>query len=431
MSLVPIKAATIICSPAGGGAGTFSSPATLPDNTGFNRTDTYVVIEGSYGNRSINATVSGSDYVNIRAVDPALDSGIAGYNTSFFDSPATFNLVAIVKPRVRINGVRRDETHLFEEPTGYGIEIESLRSSTIDTQDAAFSEISYVRHGGAWSTNPGEDVCDYGDAGIYFVFSQHDVTFNYCAFNNTGHNGALAMMHGSDHITWNHCDFYMGWGKAGVATPNSGNDFHIYNFCRFWRAAQFDDCPDVEGGGITTDVGTYSYSGTTEGNVLNGCLFYVDAEPAGRNAIIQYGETSPGPNAVNCKVINCTFVGYPNNCAVGEIVLFGGSGNEVRNNLFVIDNPANIVANTSANNVEYVGDPFVDMAGGDFRLAVAVAGANLGAGDYDTDFAGNARGEDGVWDVGAYEFESGELPPPTFTYKSTGTMTRTGSITIR
>jgi len=50
------------------------------------------------------------------------------------------------------------------------------------------------------------------------------------------------------------------------------------------------------------------------------------------------------------------------------------------------------------------GDPFVNYAGKDFRLKVAtVAGTSLSA-PFNLDIIGIARGSDGTWDRGAYEF---------------------------
>ena len=52
-------------------------------------------------------------------------------------------------------------------------------------------------------------------------------------------------------------------------------------------------------------------------------------------------------------------------------------------------------------------DPFVDAEGGDYRLAEGSwaidAGKTLDEGFDDVDPAGNTRGADGAWDLGAFE----------------------------
>jgi hypothetical protein len=412
LSIISQNASAVkyICGPSSTGSGTgadFNNRMQLPDTTGFERGSDYVVIEGNYGNRNFEEPVSGTSFVTIRAVDPAQDSAIAGYSTALFDTYAEFNLFVVNKPRLILNGVRRDEITNLDEPTGYGIRIsDQLKASSINGDDASFSQFSYLDIGGPWSTNPGGAVCSYGNAAIYFVFDQHDITFTRCVFHNSGHNGGLAMVHGSEDFTFDHCDFYFGWGKSSVATPNAGQQRHTLAFCRFWNAAQLDTCPDVEGGGLTAEVGTYSWVGTTDGNLVYGCIFYSTAS-GGRNSSIQYGEASPGPTATNCKVINNTFAGFVEDSTVAEIYLYAGSGNEAKNNLFWdTAGTMTITANTVANNVDAVSNPFVDYANRDFRLASAVAGASV-ASPYSTDYSGNTRGSDGVTDVGAFEYDSG------------------------
>jgi hypothetical protein len=50
-------------------------------------------------------------------------------------------------------------------------------------------------------------------------------------------------------------------------------------------------------------------------------------------------------------------------------------------------------------------DPFVDGPAGDLRLAGPTAAGTTLASPYDWDLAGTRRGEDGVWDRGAYEYQ--------------------------
>lgn len=62
------------------------------------------------------------------------------------------------------------------------------------------------------------------------------------------------------------------------------------------------------------------------------------------------------------------------------------------------------------------GDPFVGSALENFHLASATAAGATLAAPYNTDQDGTTRGVDGVWDRGAFEFDSGKrppLPPPT------------------
>ncbi|WKZ32673.1 MAG: Ig-like domain-containing protein [Thermodesulfobacteriota bacterium] len=64
------------------------------------------------------------------------------------------------------------------------------------------------------------------------------------------------------------------------------------------------------------------------------------------------------------------------------------------------------------------GDPFIDFASGDFRLTSGTEPGIVLPELYDTDMAGIARGADGFWDRGAFEFESaaGEVNEPPSAY---------------
>jgi hypothetical protein len=59
-------------------------------------------------------------------------------------------------------------------------------------------------------------------------------------------------------------------------------------------------------------------------------------------------------------------------------------------------------------------DPFVDGASADFNLANAITGVAL-ASTYNQDPNGNTRGSDGVWDIGAFEYDAGGGVAPNIT----------------
>lgn len=78
-----------------------------------------------------------------------------------------------------------------------------------------------------------------------------------------------------------------------------------------------------------------------------------------------------------------------------------------------------IVDETDPSSANYVGKIFVDYANGDYRLKPGSPAINAGDDQYvttgDLDLAGNARINGSAVDVGAYEFYSSQLDPPTFT----------------
>ncbi len=129
-------------------------------------------------------------------------------------------------------------------------------------------------------------------------------------------------------------------------------------------------------------------------------------------------------NLSNLRVVNNTF--YNNATASGSYPVvqlgFSGSGtpvnSQVQNNIFyVFGGPGTIGDGGSGsvlgNNWE-TGDPgMIAPASGNFALLATSpcrdAGANL-SGLVDVDFAGLPRPQNGSWDIGAYEFDTGGVP---------------------
>jgi hypothetical protein len=405
-----LSAATLYCSPAGGGSGAnFSNLATLPTTTGFTRGNVYVIVEGSYGSKTLSTAASGTTTITIRKAS-ALDSAVTGYASSLHDGQATFGTITVSTQYWIIDGQTRTETNRMEAPDGYGIRADSLTGldePSVDAGTASNSQFSYLDIGGAWDEDGTPTSVDTDGSALRFVYCHHHLTFTRCIFHNKGTgNSAMAMMHGTEDITFDHCDFYFGWGKATVATPNVGQQRHVTKFCRFWNAAQSDPSPDAEGPGITTELGTYTHTEATADHLVYGCVFYGTAS-GGRNAVVWYGNNFDPLTATGCRVFNNTFVGFPESPVFAHIYL-AGSDNEARNNLFWdITGSMEVTSNTASNNVDAVSDPFVDYANRDFRLSAATtSGANTGS-PYDVDPLGNTRGADGTWDVGAYEYDAG------------------------
>lgn len=401
------NAATLYCSPSGGGSGAdFNNLATLPNTTGFTRGNIYKVVDGTYGSKTLSTVVSGSTTITIQKVS-ASDSGVAGYSTTLHDGEATFSMTMVTGYWI-IDGVTRTETTKMEEPLGYGFRISSLTCSGFSGDNGSGSVISYCNIGGTWNASDTPDCSEPEDI-AYFPL-QDGVTFNRCVFHNAGQpNGRLFAAHGASNMIWDHCDFYMGQGKAAIASPNVIPDDWVIRYCRFWNAARHCDCPDAEGTGITAEVVAISASGTSTGILFYGNIVYNSAS-GGRNSAFQIGEASPGPSAVNCVAYNNTFVGFPEDSVYAEVFLYGGSGNVIGNNLFYNCVNPSVSANTTFGTVIASSDKFVDYANRDFRLAVAVPGATTLDPPFHIAPDGSTRGADGEWDVGANEFNDG-VPP--------------------
>jgi len=94
-----------------------------------------------------------------------------------------------------------------------------------------------------------------------------------------------------------------------------------------------------------------------------------------------------------------------------------GTGCESRNNI-VIGSGGSVACGTSSNNLTASVNPFVDRDNFNYHIIDTIganyprnAGINLST-YFTKDMDGNTFGADGVWDIGAYEFNSGSNPPP-------------------
>jgi hypothetical protein len=413
--------ATLYCGPtsAGGNTGAdFTNRIALPNTTNAVRGNTYVIIGSAtgYGNYTFSTPSSGTTLITVRKANAAQDSAVAGWSSTFESLPATFGNILPATRYWDIDGKVRTETNRLEEPTGYGIRADSLsgNDTLVDAETASGSRFAYMEIGGTWDDGTTPSCSQTDSSAIRFVYTHHDITFERCCFHNRGSdNSAIAMVHGSVDFIYDHCDFYMGWGKATIASPNATCSGWIVRYCRFWNSSRRDDDCGTEGGGITCEVGSYSTGPGSEhvGHQFYGNIFYGEAS-GGRNGSIMMGDSSgTGGVAIDCLAYNNTFAGFPESCVLGVIFFYAGSGNIARNNLaYDITGSLSVTANTTSNNTKAVSDPFLDYANKDFRLSGHTANGTSIASPYNEDPLGNTRGADGTWDLGAYQF--GDDPPP-------------------
>lgn len=403
--------ATLYCGPSNTGAGTgadFNNLLALPNTTGFVRGNTYIVVDGSYGGKTLSTAASGSTRITIKKASAA-DSAVAGYSSALHDGEATFGSIIVTTPYWTMDGVTRTESNITgATPAGYGFRATSISSNSSQSESANNSEFSYIDIGAAWNASPSSGTINGYGSVIYMVYNQTNVTFTRCAIHNG--KGALVYAHGSNGLVFDHCDFSHGWGKEAIAGPNVGISNMVVRYCRFFESSQTD--PNDGTSGITAEIGAFGGSDPT-GNLIYGNVF-LNTKSGGRNSCIFFGGGGWSDSAQNCKVFNNTFVDVDESSVYSMILLSGGSGNEARNNLFYSCGSTGVSANSTSNNVVASVDPFVDYAGRDFRLTSSNQARNAGTAlgsTYNTDPLGVTRGADGTWDVGAYEYDAGGSPP--------------------
>ena len=170
---------------------------------------------------------------------------------------------------------------------------------------------------------------------------------------------------------------------------------------------------------------TDNTAGGATNSVLHGC-------------VIRGNTASAGGGLVDCVADNCLIVGNTASsgdgggalrCSLSQCTVYGnvaahaggGSSGGTNDNCIVYGNTAasepNISSSVTKRNC-FTGDPlFVDAANGDFRLQGASPCIDMGNNRYvvgETDIRGNVRIQNGVVDLGAYEYtlptELGNVP---------------------
>lgn len=110
---------------------------------------------------------------------------------------------------------------------------------------------------------------------------------------------------------------------------------------------------------------------------------------------------------------------WHSDCAVTNNILFNVNGNHTfgngKANYNLTDDGSEVGANSIAGATSAI---FTDYSGQDYTIVTNIGalfprnkGIDLGS-TYATDFAGNPRGDDGTWDIGAYEAEGDGPEPP-------------------
>lgn len=313
--------------------------------------------------------------------------------------------------------------------------------------------------------------------------AQHDITFRYidCEGDYATSGGtAVSYVAALSTYNWNGS----GWRKVG---PNI-----LFEECRFHATInlahiiavdgmKFSKCKFYDNVFTSSALHANMFEINNSGNLIwENCEFWnwrIEGwmpYQTPRGPIYIYGCVIRDPNTEgnSCRVFE-NFTNYEiyiynnvfENC-VG-IGVYSGSGggtwnpnSRARNNIYINSNSYQNSAKpnadyefttgtglTGANSINGGSNPFVDLAGNDFRIIETVSSVyprnkgvaldDVGAISFATDYDGNTRGSDGTWDIGAFESAEDAVPniqlsASTYSVGEAGgtvtiTATRTGS----
>lgn len=408
--------ATVYCGPSNTGGGTgadFSNLIQFTDGTGFSRANEYVLVDGSYGARTLSEPVSGTTVISIRKASAA-DSAVAGYSSTLHDGQASFGTITFTTDYWLLDGITRDSADWFDD-TAYGISVRgTLFWRNLDAEVAGdnvtvrFVEAGNRAYTQTFATGDGNEAVYCGG----FSALVQDLIFEDCFF----HNGGFAQLAGVDGVEFTRCVFAAGYAKESIRGQNVAKN-GIIRWCIFYNASQTnpDDMPPQ---GSTADIAIWDdgSSGLTSFDnwEIYGNVIWNDKDIAHSGGVIIVGGNGgswAGSSASNVKIYNNTIVGIQGAFTAAIILINGGSGNEVRNTIWYDCFSTPSANPNTSNNSEESSDPFVNYAGGNFHLAAALAGTSLSS-PYNADMDGVTRGSDGVFDRGAFEFDAGVPPTP-------------------
>lgn len=381
--------------------------------------DTVWIAGGTYpSGTGMNVTASGNAanpiYIRRPLSTDAVPTAAAGWSAGFDSTPIITSATALragvsylyVDGRVSM-GIRFVASNSSGLPASANVtggnQITLTNVDLVGPNSAAFpdgtscgntlatfvSDCSGMMIGYGYSPNPGADNIKIthsrvrGHANEFWFAGARNITIEHCmiydngAANSATWHGNLMIVNGSDGIIFRYNDVFnwqveglYPWGSASRNWHVYGNVFHDgYN-------------------GISGSTHRFLEIRSFSGSVTHG-PFYV----------------------YNNTVTRC-WAAFTR----GDTTAFYSPDSVIRNNL--VYNTANsgvgyVTGTINGNNLYASADPFTSTAGRDYTITSGSQARNAGVAisdvaghTYSTDLAGNARGVDGTWDVGAYEYGS-------------------------
>ncbi|MCE5228085.1 hypothetical protein LLG95_00620, partial [bacterium] len=418
-----------------------SLPSTLQ------RGSVYYIAAGSYGSHEFNDAESGSTPITVKKATAADHGTDTGWQAAYAGQAVFSNGFTINKGYYLIDGAVRNEAN-WQDIDAYGFRINaSAAPASNDLVGSIFvnSIVNSVTIRNIGMTGPGLGFGQVTGRGINIYPGANNFTMSSCLIRNSAvpilTRGCDTMLVekcwlGPNYPTYDgyHCE---GWSDTASQNVTIRNN-------------KFVDIMNTAMITVLSSVGGMAHNNWK----IYGNLFEHDPDSGWPGWGIGDGVIAVinGNTAVGWRVYNNTVCGVR-----GWFASFSlpGSDNQVYNNLWyqLGKNPQggptgvgitatqwgnnwyfpNNGASVSLGSGDMMGssNPFIDWAAADIRLNPNMSGTkpiNTGrvlSGLDAIDMAGNVRGADGAWDVGALEYVSGSGSTPTPTPAPTATPTAT------
>jgi len=400
-------------------------PATLT------RGDTYYVAAGQYAAYTFDDAQSGTLTITIKKATAADHGTDVGWQAAYGTGQAIFNSVLRFRTGNYVfDGQIRDENNWFNG-AAYGFVVthnNQDQNIVIGTSGVAANNVTikYTYVDAIVGNLPSSTIRRYAiDTDTYGGPLQTGLVFHRMFVNGSNNVWFLRTTNGA----------IVEYCASRGATGNSANHGEVINLyytvensiIRYNQITQ----AYLNGGGtaliaIADDLGT----STPPRTEIYGNIFF---NYGSSDATIGFlGNSGSGGSCTNCVVVNNTFVDGNHDFGWG-IEFPQGSGNVVRNNLFILGtgspttdltlgaggtnshNAFGTGSGTSGSNAQsnVPTSIFVGYSGyTNFRLTGPTAPGIALSAPYNQDMFGNIRGADGNWDRGALEFTGTVITAP-------------------
>ena len=422
------------------------------------RSVTYLIADGTYGSRKFNTPNDGSKVITVRKATPAAHGTQTGWNDSYGDGVAQWNgSLYFSTDYYLIDGATGGGPGSWEQGFGFAFDFTGWHLVHLEgpRHDITFRHCD-LESGGRGSTYTEDQI-------FYAIGGPYNLVLSYCWLHDV-RGCQLLTRSGHDYlIEYSKFSRNGGGGAASHREAWSGS-----NECNVvLRHCFFEDISNTAFIGLVNGFGEAA-NWSIHGNLFvhSGNLVEPDNQISPAVILTKY---APGVTEIvpkNWRIMNNTFANIAGNTGFRFVQVASPGDVMVRNNLFwrgsggaihmtapldmdhnwYGDNqtPAGEDLDAKAASAEVhstagSGDPFRDYRAKDWRLKAPLVAGSLLSTPFDVDAYGNRRGQDGFWDVGAYEFTQAALNaptatrtplPPTATRTPSATASRTATATV-
>lgn len=375
------------------------------------RGETIWVADGTYNGATLDVANSSTTLITVKKATVAEHGTSTGWSDAYGDGQAAFSDITFGSDYWIWDGATRNESD-WNAYAAYGFRVSGSIYTYTDATVACgdnitirYSDIGGAENASYTGSEPGEAI----KSNCFIAGLANNLTIQKNRVHNISH---YALLHLNGVNTCTVEDNWLGpaWGKEALR-----GQIALKN-CTIRRNWFYNACGTSSPDACTAEIAIWDGSSgqfdnnEIYGNVIrcNGC----DGNTSSVSILVGgNGSSWAGSPASNTLIFNNTIVGSASTSFdnTPSILVNGGTGNICRNNLwYSVAGTPSATCSTSSDNGEESSNPFTNWAGGVFTLASALAGSSTSspAGN-SADLAGAARGADGTWDRGAYEYSAG------------------------